>query len=109
HGGAPHFLLSARRHPAAAERFLVKALGGANHPHPRVINTDKDAAYPPAIVRLKSRGCSGGELPTPTRCSTSITSWNRIPGPSNTGCAPAIIFVHSGELGAQLPATRRCI
>jgi IS6 family transposase len=35
---------------AAAERFLAKALGGANHPHPRVINTDKYAAYPPAIV-----------------------------------------------------------
>jgi hypothetical protein len=32
------------------------ALGGANHPHPRVINTDKDAAYPPAIVELKAEG-----------------------------------------------------
>jgi len=30
--------------------FRAKALRGANHPHPRVINTDKDAAYPPAIV-----------------------------------------------------------
>jgi DDE domain len=35
--------------------FLVKALG-ANHPHPRVINTDKYAAYPPAIVQLKAEG-----------------------------------------------------
>ena len=41
---------------AAAERFLAKALGGANHPEPRVINTDKHAAYPPAIVRLKAEG-----------------------------------------------------
>jgi len=31
-------------------------LGGGNHPHPRVINTDKDAAYPPAIVQLKTEG-----------------------------------------------------
>jgi transposase-like protein len=31
-------------------------LGGANHPHPRVINTDKYAAYPPAIVQLKDEG-----------------------------------------------------
>jgi transposase, IS6 family len=46
------FLLSAKRDAAAAERFLAKALGGENHPTPRVINTDKDAAYPPAIVQL---------------------------------------------------------
>jgi hypothetical protein len=36
-----------------AERFLAKALGGENHPAPRVINTDEHAGYPPAIVRLK--------------------------------------------------------
>jgi transposase-like protein len=40
----------------AAKRFLGKALGGENRPHPRVINTDKDAAYPPAIVQLKAEG-----------------------------------------------------
>ena len=47
---------SAKRDAAAAERFLTKALGGANHPAPRVINTDKYAAYPPAIVQLKDEG-----------------------------------------------------
>jgi hypothetical protein len=51
---------------AAAERFLTKALGGENHPAPRVINTDKHAAYPPAIVELKAerpgvRECGGCE------------------------------------------------
>jgi transposase, IS6 family len=50
------FLLSAKRDAAAAERFLAKALGGANHPHPRVIDTDKYAAYPPAIAELKADG-----------------------------------------------------
>jgi hypothetical protein len=50
------FLLSARQNAAAAERFLAKALGGANHPEPRVINTDKDAACPAAIVQLKAEG-----------------------------------------------------
>src|SRR5262249_8225407 len=44
----------AKRDAGAAERFLSKALGGENRPPPRVINTDKDAAYPPAIVQLKS-------------------------------------------------------
>ena len=55
-GATIDFLLSARRDAAAAKRFLAKALGRENHPHPRVINTDKDAAYPPAIVQLKAEG-----------------------------------------------------
>jgi transposase-like protein len=37
------------------QRFLTKALGGENHPEPRVINTDEHAGYPPAIVRLKAK------------------------------------------------------
>src|ERR1700752_1861639 len=44
------------RNAAAAKRFLGKALGRANHPTPRVINTDKHAAYPPAIAQLKDEG-----------------------------------------------------
>ena len=55
-GATIDFLLSAKRGVAAAERFLAKALGGANHPAPRVINTDKHAAYPPAIAELKADG-----------------------------------------------------
>jgi transposase, IS6 family len=53
-GATIDFLLSAKRDAAAAERFLAKALSGANHPAPRVINTDKHAGYPSAIVRLKA-------------------------------------------------------
>jgi transposase-like protein len=52
-GATIDFLLSAKRDAATAQRFLTKALGGENHPEPRVINTDKYAAYPPAIVQLK--------------------------------------------------------
>jgi transposase, IS6 family len=55
-GATLDFLLSAKQDAAAEKRFLAKALRGANHPHPRVINTDKDAAYPPAIVQLKAEG-----------------------------------------------------
>jgi transposase, IS6 family len=55
-GATIDFLLSAQRDAAAAERFLAKALGGENHPAPRVINTDQHAAYPPAIVELKADG-----------------------------------------------------
>jgi DDE superfamily endonuclease/telomere resolvase len=45
-----------QRDAAAAERFLNKALGGENHPAPRVINTDEHDGYPPAIERLKADG-----------------------------------------------------
>ena len=55
-GSTIDFLLSAKRDAAAAERFLTKALDGENHPAPRAINTDKHAAYPPAIVELKADG-----------------------------------------------------
>ena len=43
-----------QQNAAAAKRFLAKALGGANHPAPRVINTDGHAAYPPAVAHLKA-------------------------------------------------------
>ena len=55
-GATIDFLLSAKRDAAAAERFLAKALGGENHPAPRVINTYKHAGYPPAIAQLKAEG-----------------------------------------------------
>jgi IS6 family transposase len=53
-GATIDFVLSTKRDAAVAERFLTKAFGGENHPTPRVINTDKHAAYPPAIVELKA-------------------------------------------------------
>ena len=55
-GATLDFLLSAKQDAVAAQRFLAKALGGANHPAPRVINTDGHAAYPPAVAQLKVEG-----------------------------------------------------
>src|SRR5271165_2871330 len=55
-GATLDFLLSAKQDAAAAKRFLAKALSGANHPAPRVINTDGHAAYPPAVAQLKAEG-----------------------------------------------------
>jgi transposase, IS6 family len=49
-GATIDFLLSAKRDAATAQRFLSKALSCENHPEPRVINSDKHAAYPPAIA-----------------------------------------------------------
>jgi transposase, IS6 family len=55
-GATIDFLLSAKPDAATAQCFLTKSLGGENHPAPRVINSDKHAAYPPAITVLQAAG-----------------------------------------------------
>src|SRR6201993_2435837 len=107
-GATLDFLLSAEQDATAAKRFLAKALGRQNHPAPRVINTDKDAAYPPAIVQLKDEAALE-ETAAIDPCSILTTSWSRITAPSSGESAPVSIFVRSGELGARSPATRRSI
>lgn len=53
-GNILDFMLSAKRDVRAAERFLRKALKASHNQEPRVINVDKNAAYPPAIDELKA-------------------------------------------------------
>ena len=43
------------------------------------------------------------------RCSTSITSWNRITGPSSGGSTRVSIFARFGEPGVRSPAMKRFI
>jgi len=50
------FLLTAKRDAAAAKRFFRKALRSPGNPVPRVINVDKNAAFPPAVEALKMEG-----------------------------------------------------
>jgi IS6 family transposase len=50
------FLLTAKRDMAAAKRFLRKAMDASGNPMPRVINVDKNPAYPAAIEGLKGDG-----------------------------------------------------
>jgi transposase, IS6 family len=50
------FLLTAKRDAAAAQRFFQKVFRSSTNPIPRVINVDKNAAYPPAVAALKKRG-----------------------------------------------------
>jgi len=47
-------LVSAKRDATAAERFLRKTLNASHTKIPRVINVDKNAAYPPAVDELKT-------------------------------------------------------
>ncbi len=53
-GNTLDFMLSARRNKKAAKRFFKKVLKAIHNRQPRVINVDKNAAYPPAIEELKS-------------------------------------------------------
>ena len=50
------FLLSAKRDAAAAKRFYQKVLRLSANPIPRVINVDKNPAYPAAVDALKADG-----------------------------------------------------
>jgi transposase-like protein len=48
-------LLTAKRDAQAAKRFFRKALKANHTEEPRVINVDKNAAYPKAIDELKAK------------------------------------------------------
>jgi transposase, IS6 family len=50
------FMLSAKRDARAAKRFFRKMLKAASHSSPRVINVDKNQAYPAAVEQLKEEG-----------------------------------------------------
>ncbi len=49
------FLLTAHREAIAAKRFLCQALKATHNQEPRVINVDKNAAYPKAIDELTEK------------------------------------------------------
>jgi transposase, IS6 family len=53
-GNTIDFLLTARRDARAAQRFLIKALKASHAQKPRVINVDKNPAYPSAVKSLQS-------------------------------------------------------
>ncbi len=55
-GNTLEFLLSETRDTQAAKRFFSKALGACHTTTPRVINVDKNPAYPSALDELKSVG-----------------------------------------------------
>ena len=50
------FLLTAKRDQTAAQRFFCKIFRSPMNPIPRVINVDKNPAYPAAIKSLKQYG-----------------------------------------------------
>ena len=55
-GQTIEFLLTAKRDAAAAKRFLVKVIEASGNAMPRVMNVDKNPAYPAAVEALKAEG-----------------------------------------------------
>ncbi|GCE07853.1 hypothetical protein KDAU_51820 [Dictyobacter aurantiacus] len=55
-GNTLDFLLSPTRDAHAASRFLLKTLAASHTSAPRVMNADKNAAYPKAFSELKAEG-----------------------------------------------------
>lgn len=53
-GNTLDFLLTARRNAKAAKRFFRKTILASHTQEPRVINVDKNAAYPKAIDEVKA-------------------------------------------------------
>lgn len=53
-GNTIDFMLSAKRDHRAAKRFFCKALKATYTSSPRVVNVDRNAAYPNAIEQLKT-------------------------------------------------------
>jgi transposase, IS6 family len=50
------FMLSAKRDTKAAKRFFRNMLKAPKHQPPRVINVDRNNAYPPGVEELKKEG-----------------------------------------------------
>jgi IS6 family transposase len=56
HGNTLEFLFSPTRDGEAAKRFFLKTLSASHSVEPRVINVDKNAAYPKAFNELRAAG-----------------------------------------------------
>jgi transposase, IS6 family len=55
-GNTLEFLFSPTRDAKAAKQFLLKTLAASHTTEPRVINVDKNAAYPKAFTELQAEG-----------------------------------------------------
>jgi transposase, IS6 family len=55
-GNTLEFFFSPTRDAKAAKQFLLKTLAASHTAEPRVINVDKNAAYPKAFAELKAEG-----------------------------------------------------
>src|SRR4051794_33482860 len=73
-GNTVEFMLSRTRDGQAAKRFFCKALRAKHTVPPRVINVDKNPAYPKAVGKLKKNGTlPAGYEPRPVKYLNNLT------------------------------------
>lgn len=70
HGNTLNFRLSTTRDAQAAKRFFLTILTASHSSEPRVINVDKNAAYPKAFTELKAEGCRSPSSSCPRGCTS---------------------------------------
>ena len=59
-GATVEFMLSPTRNATSAKRFFRKTLRARHTVAPRVINVDRNPAYPKAVGKLKKKGTLSG-------------------------------------------------
>ena len=64
-GQTIEFLLTAKRDAAAAKRFLRNAIAASGNAMPRVMNDDKNPAYPAAVEEMKAVGALSRQVRLP--------------------------------------------
>ena len=95
------FLLTAKRDAAGAKRFFRKAFQSPGNPSPRVINVDKNPAYPAAVEGTESEGAISRAMPSASVWSRGVTRWFRcglsVAGPFVCRCLtnPIMLRFHT--------------
>ena len=131
-GNTLEFLLSPTRDAQAAKRFFMKAqhstadsVPGAHPaeeqvaqptapanpttPTPRVINVEKNAAYPKAEASLKAVGMLPASVERETWSNTSRTWWSKTTAFSNGWSSPGWASFPWKRQGEPCKAMKRCI
>ena len=95
------FLLTEKRDAAGAKRFFRKALSSPGNPSPRVINVDKNPAYPAAVEALKAEGMPSSPSALASVWSRGVARWFRcglsVAGPFVCRCltSPTMLRFHT--------------
>jgi transposase-like protein len=80
-GNTLDFLFSPTRDAKAAKQFFLQILAASHTSEPRVINVDKNAAYPKAFNELKVEGYLS------ENCEALSTALTITPEPSTMACS----------------------
>jgi len=108
-GNTREFFFSPIRDAKAAKRFFLKTLMASQSSKPRVINVDKNAAYPKAFRELKAdgvipEGCELAASEVSQQSGRARPSFSQTSGQTRTRAS-----FHLKPLGEPSRAMRSCI